>query len=78
MRHDTDPDRQAAGLTLILNAIVTWNTRYTQAAVDQIRQIPPLDLVTDDVSHGLAPVLHTHTNPHRGPAAVPVLGRLRP
>jgi TnpA family transposase len=63
LRHDSDPDRHAASLTLILNAIVVWNTRYIQAAVDQIRKTRP-ELVTDDALAKLAPVLHAHINPY--------------
>ena len=63
LRHDADPDRHAACLTLILNAIVTWNTRYIQAAIDDIRTTRP-DLVTDDALTRLAPVLHAHINPY--------------
>ncbi len=35
-RHDADPDRHVACLTLILTAIVTWNTRYIQAALEHL------------------------------------------
>ena len=81
LRHDADPDRHAACLTLILNAIVTWNTRYIQAALDQLRKTRP-DLVTDDALARLAPVLHAHINPYGryffDLTAVPALGHLRP
>ncbi len=80
LRHDADPDRHAACLTLILNAIVTWNTRYIQAALDHLRKTRP-DLVTDDALARLAPVLHAHINPYGryffDLTAVPTLGHLR-
>jgi Tn3 transposase DDE domain len=81
LRHDADPDRHAACLTLILNAIVTWNTRYIQAALDHLRKTRP-DLVTDETLARLAPVLHAHINPYGrylfDLTAVPALGQLRP
>jgi TnpA family transposase len=81
LRHDADPDRHAACLTLILNAIVTWNTRYIQAALDHLRTTRR-ELVTDDALARLAPVLHAHINPYGryffDLTAVPTLGHLRP
>jgi hypothetical protein len=73
--------RHAACLTLVLNAIVTWNTRYIQAAVDHVRTTRP-ELVTDQALARLAPVLHAHINPYGryffDLAALPALGHLRP
>jgi TnpA family transposase len=81
LRHDTDPDRHAACLTLILNAIVTWNTRYIQGALDHLRDTRP-ELVTDDALTRLAPVLHAHINPYGryffDLTAAPAHGQLRP
>jgi hypothetical protein len=76
LRYDTDPERHAACLRLILNAIVTWNTRYIQAALDHLRETRP-DLVTDDALARLAPVpARPHQplrplllRPHRSPGA---------
>jgi len=81
LRHDTDPDQHAACLTLILNAIIVWNTRYIQAAVDRIRATRP-ELVNDQALAGLAPVLHAHINPYGryrfDLTAAPQAGQLRP
>lgn len=63
LRHDADPGQHAACLTLILNAIIVWNTRYIQAALDAIRQARP-ELVTDQTLARVAPVLHAHINPY--------------
>lgn len=81
LRHDADPDQHAACLTLILNAIIVWNTRYIQAALDDIRQTRP-GLVTDQTLARLAPVLHAHINPYGryrfDLASAPEAGQLRP
>lgn len=81
LRHDADPDQHAACLTLILKAIIVWNTRYIQAALDDIRRTRP-DLVTDQALARLAPVLHAHINPYGryrfDLASAPEPGQLRP
>ena len=81
LRHDADPDQHAACLTLILNAIIVWNTRYIQAALDDIRRSRP-ELVTDQALARLAPVLHAHINPYGryrfDLASAPEPGQLRP
>jgi len=81
LRHDADPDQHAACLTLILNAIIVWNTRYIQAAVDRIRETRP-ELVNDQALARLAPVLHAHINPYGryrfDLTAAPAAGQLRP
>jgi len=81
LRHDADPDQHAACLTLILNAIIVWNTRYIQAALDDVRCTRP-ELVTDQALARLAPVLHAHINPYGryrfDLATAPAAGQLRP
>ena len=66
---------------MILNAIIVWNTRYIQAALDDIRQTRP-GLVTDQTLARLAPVLHAHINPYGryrfDLASAPEAGQLRP
>jgi hypothetical protein len=53
---------RATCLSLLINVIVVWNTRYMQAALDHLRQAgyPVRD---EDLSH-LSPILSGHINLH--------------
>jgi Tn3 transposase DDE domain len=56
-----DQANQASCLTLVTNAVVTWNTIYMAAALEQLASSgdPILD---EDLVH-LSPTLHEHINP---------------
>lgn len=54
---------QLGSLGLILNAIVLWNSRYLDAAVEQLRAHPPKDreVLDEDVAR-LSPLGYKHIN----------------
>jgi hypothetical protein len=49
---------QAHCLHLVANAVVYWNTIYTQLALDDLSRVP-----ADDELAGLTPTLFEHVNP---------------
>ena len=49
---------QAHCLHLVANAVVYWNTIYTQLALDDLSRVP-----TSDELAGLTPTLFEHVNP---------------
>lgn len=56
-----DPDQQqeqALCLTLIVNAIVVWNTVYAQLAIDQLRAEG--QLITSSELETISPLQHAH------------------
>ncbi|MEE1844033.1 Tn3 family transposase [Streptomyces sp. JV190] len=56
---------QLASLGLVLNAVVLWNTRYLDAAVEQLRALPAdqreHDVLDEDVAR-LSPLKAGHLN----------------
>jgi len=48
--------------TLICNAIIVWNTVYTQAVLDQLRAEGQLITTTD--LERLSPIQHAHIRPY--------------
>ena len=53
---------QLGALGLVLNAIVLWNTRYTDAALTRLRRTG-FDVRDDDVAR-LSPLRYDHINLH--------------
>jgi hypothetical protein len=73
-------EEQLGALGLVLNAIVLWNTRYLDRAIDYLLN-QGRTVSTDDIAR-LSPLIHDHINLHGryqfildGPAAH---GHLRP
>jgi len=60
---EDDHRRHALCLELVANAILTWNTRYLTAAIDDVRATEP-GLVSDGALAQLSPVGHAHVNPN--------------
>jgi TnpA family transposase len=61
-RHLEEQINQASCLNLVTNAVVTWNTLYMSAIIDQLRAEGfPVDEV--DVAH-LSPARYEHINPY--------------
>jgi TnpA family transposase len=57
----TTETSKANASPLLTNAIICWNTVYTQAAVEQLAQTTP---VADDNIARLSPNSHEHINVH--------------
>ena len=78
-RNPDDQDLQGECLTLLTNAIVCWNTVYTQAAIKQLQESAP---ITDDIVAQLSPNSHEHINFHGRydfhNLTAPAPGELRP
>ena len=53
---------QANCLNLIINAIITWNTVYMQAAIDHLQQHG--QVISEDALAQLSPVRFAHINVH--------------
>lgn len=53
---------QASCLNLLTNAVVTWNTVYMAAAIDQLRQ-EGYPVQEEDIAH-LSPARYEHINPY--------------
>jgi hypothetical protein len=75
---------QLGALGLVLNAAVLWTTRYLDAAVAQLRALPPEerehDVRDEDVAR-LSPLRHANLNclgRYSFRATVPACGGLRP
>ncbi|HYQ91655.1 MAG TPA: Tn3 family transposase, partial [Candidatus Competibacteraceae bacterium] len=49
-------------LNLLTNAVVTWNTVYMAAAIDQLRQ-EGYPVQEEDIAH-LSPARYEHINPY--------------
>ncbi|MDJ0799663.1 MAG: Tn3 family transposase [Calothrix sp. MO_167.B12] len=64
IRHQQDENlaNQSACLTLVTNAVVTWNTIYMQAAIEQL-SVEGLAISSDDFVH-LSPARYEHINPY--------------
>ena len=54
---------RATCLSLLLNVIAVWNTRYMQAALDHLRATH-YPVLKSDLEH-LSPILSGHINLHR-------------
>ena len=55
------PDQQAEQalcLAIVVNAIITWNTRYTQRVLDELRAAGEL-ITTSEIEH-ISPLAHQH------------------
>ncbi len=61
-RQIEDQANQASCLTLLTNAVVTWNTTYMSAALEQLAAAGH-EVREDDLVH-LSPTLHEHINPY--------------
>jgi len=59
-RYREGQEDQLGALGLVVNAIVLWNTRYQDAALDQLRR-SGLNVLDDDVRR-LSPLGHDHIN----------------
>jgi TnpA family transposase len=57
-RNPDQQQQQALCLTLIVNAIVVWNTVYAQLAIDQLRAEG--QLITTGELEGISPLQHAH------------------
>jgi TnpA family transposase len=60
-RDPDDQDLQGECLTVLTNAIICWNTIYTQAAIEHLTATSP---VPDDIITRLSPASHDHINFH--------------
>jgi Tn3 transposase DDE domain len=49
---------QALCLAIVVNAIITWNTRYTQRVLDELRAAGEL-ITTSEIEH-ISPLAHQH------------------
>lgn len=61
-RQQEDQANQASCLTLVTNAVVTWNTVYMGAAIEALRASG--QPVTDEALAHLSPALYDHINPY--------------
>jgi hypothetical protein len=61
-RHPEEQVDQASCLTLVTNAVVTWNTVYMTAALERLQQ-EGHEFDPDARGH-LSPALHDHINPY--------------
>ncbi len=61
-RRPEDQANQASCLSLVTNAIITWNTVYFAAAIERLRAEGQLS-VDEDLAH-LSPTVHEHVNPY--------------
>ena len=59
-RRSEDQDLQGECLTLLTNAIITWNTIYTAAAVQHLTETGT-DIADHQLAH-LSPAIHEHIN----------------
>ncbi|MHA0044111.1 Tn3 family transposase [Deinococcus sp. PEB2-63] len=59
-RYREGMEDQLGALGLVVNAIVLWNTRYMQVALEELRQAG-MDVQDEDVAR-LSPLLHEHVN----------------
>lgn len=59
-RYREGQEDQLGALGLVLNAIVLWNTRYLDAAIDHLRS-QGIEVKPEDVAR-LSPLLHGHVN----------------
>ena len=61
-KQEEDQTNQAGCLNLVTNAVVTWNTVYMEAVMDQLRA--EHDAVQDDDLAHLSPARFEHVNPY--------------
>jgi len=57
-----DQTNQATCLTLVTNAVITWNTVYMAAVIEQLRK-EGISIKEEDLTH-LSPARHRHINPY--------------
>ncbi len=65
--HHPFPDdltNQAACLTLLTNAVVSWNTVYIKKCLDSLAPQPPADLLSHPDAPYLSPARFRHINPY--------------
>lgn len=61
-RHEEELTNQASCLNLIANAVVTWNTLYMEAAINQLQSEG--DFFSDEDISRLSPTRYEHVNPY--------------
>jgi TnpA family transposase len=61
-RHEEELTNQASCLNLITNAVVTWNTIYIEAALNQLRSEG--HQISDEDINRLSPTRYEHVNPY--------------
>lgn len=61
-RHEEELTNQASCLNLITNAVVTWNTIYMEAAINQLRSEG--HQISDEDINRLSPTRYGHVNPY--------------
>ncbi len=61
-RHEEELTNQASCLNLITNAVVTWNTMYMEAAINQLRS-EGYQISDEDINR-LSPTRYEHVNPY--------------
>jgi TnpA family transposase len=61
-RHEEELTNQASCLNLITNAVVTWNTIYMEAAINQLRSEG--HQISDEDINRLSPTRYEHVNPY--------------
>ena len=61
-RQSEELTNQASCLNLITNAVVTWNTLYLEAAIDQLRREG--HQINDEDINRLSPTRYEHVNPY--------------
>jgi TnpA family transposase len=61
-RHEEELTNQASCLNLITNAVVTWNTLYMEAAINQLRSEG--SQISDEDINRLSPTRYEHVNPY--------------
>ena len=61
-RQEEELTNQASCLNLITNAVVTWNTLYMEAAINQLRSEG--DQISDEDINRLSPTRYEHINPY--------------
>jgi len=59
-RYREGQEDQLGAVGLVLNAIIVWNTRYIQAAIQRLRTAD-IDVSSDDLRR-MSPLTHSHIN----------------
>ena len=59
---EEDQTNQASCLNLVTNAVVTWNTVYMTAVIEQLKK-EGHKFEEEDIAH-LSPARHEHINPY--------------
>lgn len=78
-RDEEDQANQASCLTLVTNAVITWNTVYMAAILEQLKA-EGYEIQEDDLQH-ISPARYEHINrygKYSFKAEIPLNGQLRP